>query len=87
MVWIRLVTWATSVSVQLMAFFSGLIRVDGCADGCSGIPVGSTFHNSNRIAMQQTGAGGLGANNPFGQKQAQQGQQQGQSREQPFFSI
>lgn len=51
------------------------------------IPVGSTFHNSNRIAMQQTGAGGLGANNPFGQKQAQQGQQQGQSREQPFFSI
>ncbi|UOH82535.1 hypothetical protein LQV05_005242 [Cryptococcus neoformans] len=51
------------------------------------IPVGSTFHNSNRVAVQQTGAGGLGANNPFGQRQAQQGQQQGQSSEQPFFSI
>lgn len=71
----------------VMTFCFWVIRVDGCADGCSGIPVGSTFHNSNRVAVQQTGAGGLGANNPFGQRQAQQSQQQGQSSEQPFFSI
>lgn len=64
-----------------------VIHVDGCADSCLGIPVGSTFHNSNRVAVQQTGAGSLGPNNPFGQRQAQQGQQQGQSSEQPFFSI
>ncbi|WVQ82303.1 hypothetical protein IAT38_004431 [Cryptococcus sp. DSM 104549] len=50
------------------------------------IPVGSTFHNSNRLAVQQTGvagSNGLGANNPFGQPQ---GQQQKQT-DQPFFSI
>lgn len=64
-----------------------VIHVDGRADSYLGIPVGSTFHNSNKVAVQQTGAGSLGLNNPFGQRQAQQGQQQGQSSEQPFFSI
>ncbi|WVR07506.1 hypothetical protein IAU60_004548 [Kwoniella sp. DSM 27419] len=49
------------------------------------IPVGSAFHNSNRMAMQQTGAQNLGANNPFGQMQQQQQQQK--PAEQPFFSI
>ncbi|TYJ52999.1 hypothetical protein B9479_006376 [Cryptococcus floricola] len=50
------------------------------------IPVGSGFHDSNRVAAQQTGAAGLGANNPFGQRMQQQGQQNGQT-DQPFFSI
>lgn len=43
------------------------------------IPVGSGFHNTNRLALQQTG---FGANNPFGQV----GQQQ-KSNDQPFFSV
>ncbi|WVO13472.1 hypothetical protein L204_101089 [Cryptococcus depauperatus] len=55
------------------------------------IPVGTQFHNSNRLAMQQTGAqGGLSANNPFGQKQngqGGQGQQGGLGSDQPFFKI
>ncbi|WVR00026.1 hypothetical protein IAU59_007168 [Kwoniella sp. CBS 9459] len=57
------------------------------------IPVGSAFHGSNRMAMQQTGIGaqptGFGANNPFGQMQSQQQQQQQQQKpaDQPFFSI
>ncbi|WRT68425.1 uncharacterized protein IL334_005401 [Kwoniella shivajii] len=46
------------------------------------IPVGSQFHGSNRVAVQQTGAQGFGANNPFGQMQQSQ-----QRSEQPFFSI
>lgn len=45
--------------------------------------MGSAFHNSNRMAMQQTG---LGANNPFGQQQNPHQQQQ-QNNEQPFFTI
>ncbi|WWD02611.1 hypothetical protein V865_000651 [Kwoniella europaea PYCC6329] len=56
------------------------------------IPVGSQFHNSNRMAVQQTGAQGFGANNPFGQLQSQQTNQQQQQQphqrnDQPFFSI
>jgi epsin len=46
-----------------------------------GIPVGSAFHQSNRMAVQQTGAGGFGANNPFGQPQQQK------QVDQPFFSV
>ncbi|WWC71541.1 uncharacterized protein I206_105499 [Kwoniella pini CBS 10737] len=55
------------------------------------IPVGSGFHGSNRVAVQQTGAQGFGANNPFGQLQNQntnqQQPQQQQRNDQPFFSI
>ncbi|WWC90679.1 uncharacterized protein L201_005615 [Kwoniella dendrophila CBS 6074] len=52
------------------------------------IPVGSQFHGSNRVAVQQTGAQGFGANNPFGQMQNQNQQQQTQQRsDQPFFSV
>lgn len=59
----------------------------------TGIPQGSAFHASNRLALQQTG---FGANNPFGQQQQQnqnQNQQQQQQQkpnsqnDQPFFSI
>ncbi|KAL7422772.1 hypothetical protein Q5752_002067 [Cryptotrichosporon argae] len=45
------------------------------------IPTGQPFHQSNRMAMQQTG--NFGANNPFGQRQAQQGS----TNDQPFFSV
>jgi len=48
-----------------------------------GIPVGTGFHPSNRVAVQKTG---FGANNPFGQAQNQQ-QQQSKQSDQPFFSI
>lgn len=45
--------------------------------------MGTGFHQSNRVAHQQTGApGGFGANNPFGQSQQQQ-----KPAEQPFFEI
>ncbi|ORY35534.1 hypothetical protein BCR39DRAFT_510486 [Naematelia encephala] len=44
------------------------------------IPVGSSFAQSNRLAVQQTGAQGLGGNNPFGQAQQKQS-------DQPFFSV
>jgi epsin len=60
-----------------------------CSLPCShapGIPVGSGFHSSNRMAFEQTGQGphqtGFGANNPFGQV----GQQQ-KPTDQPFFSV
>lgn len=43
------------------------------------------FHDSNRMALQQTGH--LGANNPFGQQKNQQQNQQQQNNEQPFFTI
>ncbi|RSH88772.1 hypothetical protein EHS25_003000 [Saitozyma podzolica] len=49
--------------------------------GALRIPVGSAFHQSNRMAVQQTGAGGFGANNPFGQPQQQK------QADQPFFSV
>lgn len=63
-----------------------------CTNACVGIPTGSAFHNSNRMAIQKTGQ--MGGNNPFGQMQNQgatgsQGGQQAQSgrSDQPFFSI
>ncbi|TXT13099.1 hypothetical protein VHUM_01500 [Vanrija humicola] len=53
------------------------------------VPTGSVFHQSNRVAVQQTGlqpqATGFGANNPFGRPTQQQ--QQGQNSDQPFFSV
>jgi epsin len=49
----------------------------------TGIPVGSGFHQSNRMAVQATG---LAPNNPFGQMQQQQQQQQ-KPNDQPFFSV
>lgn len=53
------------------------------------VPTGSVFHQSNRVAVQQTGvqsqATGFGANNPFGRPPQQQQQQQ--NSDQPFFSI
>jgi hypothetical protein len=50
--------------------------------------VGSTFHPSNRLAIQQTGiqSNPTGSTNPFGRPNNGSQQQQGQS-DQPFFQL
>ncbi|KAJ9097559.1 hypothetical protein QFC19_006733 [Naganishia cerealis] len=52
------------------------------------IPVGSNFHPSNRMAIQQTGmqSNPTGSTNPFGRPNNGSQQQQGQS-DQPFFQL
>jgi hypothetical protein len=79
----------------LVLFFFPVVRavipLASTAPSQPGIPIGSPFHPSNRLAVQQTG---LGANNPFGQRQQQNGAASGggqpsstSQNEQPFFSV
>ncbi|KAJ9123190.1 hypothetical protein QFC22_001383 [Naganishia vaughanmartiniae] len=72
---------------QLLANRDGGIDTFGNV-GNMRIPVGSTFHPSNRLAIQQTGmqSNNTGSTNPFGRPSNGSQQQQGQS-DQPFFQL